>query len=250
MRSTHRILISAVAVSLVLLTSACGASGGNSDGGKDDATTTTKAEAEETTTTEADEEADAQARADSVEFDIADFPDGWDSAPGTDPDEESPLSECDPALGDRSVQLARHASDEFTIGSFDDGTGVQVTARAVVFEDEAAAEAAMAPLSDPDVVACIDEQLKSAYSSGGTDITVEGELTEADVDFDVDETMALGATYTVSAASDGSTQDVDFGILVLRTGDVAINVLIQSVDPEFDASALPFDQLVEQLNAA
>lgn len=250
-RTTHRMILGAVAVSLALLAPACGTSGG-SDGGKDEATTTTKAAEESTTTTEAEDDggdADAQARADSVDLELSDFPDGWEATPADDPDEESPLNECDPALGDRSAQLARHATDDFSIGSFDDGTGTQFTARTVVFEDEAAAEAAVAPFSDPDVISCIDETLKSAYTQSGTDVTVEGSLEVGDAEFDVDETVALSATYTVSAP-DGSSLDVNLGVLVLRTGDIATNVVVQSVDPDFDVATLPIETLVDELNAA
>lgn len=249
MRHTHRILVTVAAASLVLLASACGASGG-SDSATTDPTTT---DAATTTTTAADgTDADAQARADSVTLELSDFPDGWESTPADDAeaDEKSPLSSCDPALGDRTVQLARHSTDDFSIGSLDAGDGVTVTARTVVFEDAAAAEAAVAPFTDPDVIACIDEALKSAYSSGGQDVTVEGTLAPDDVSFDVDETVALSATYTVSSASDGSTAEVNFGVLVLRTGDIATNLLIQTVDPEFDPTTLPVDTLVDELNAA
>lgn len=160
MRTSHRTLLGAAAVSLLLVVSACGTSGGSDDAGTDDPTTTAAGEADETTTTAADDptttaadddeaDPDAQARADSVDLTLSDFPDGWEATPPTDPDAESPLNDCDPALGDRSTQLARHATDDFSSGSFDAGDGTQVTARTVVFEDEAAAEAAMAPFSDP-----------------------------------------------------------------------------------------------------
>jgi hypothetical protein len=250
---THRILIGTVATSFALLISACGTSGGASDGGKDD-TTTTKAEAtttteEETTTTTAVDDEEAQDRADSVDVSLSDFPDGWDSAEPDDPDAESPLNDCDPALGDRSTQLARHATDDFSIGTIEGGDGVQFTARTAVFEDEAAAEDAVAPFSDPDVVSCIDGKLKEAYTSSGEGITVEGTLEPADVDLGTDETVGLSASYTVSA-DDGSSLDVNLGVLVMRTGDIATNVLIQSVDPNFDVSTLPVQQLADLLNAA
>ncbi|HWJ64209.1 MAG TPA: hypothetical protein VNS19_19720 [Acidimicrobiales bacterium] len=251
-RSTHRTIFGAVAVSLALLVSACGTSGG-SEADPDEKTTTTEAPDEATTTTAAEDdggdEAAAQERADSIDLDTSDFPDGWEGTPADDPDEESPLNDCDPALGDRSTQLARHATDDFSIGSFEDGDGTQFTARTVVFEDEAAAEAAVAPFSDPDVLSCIDETLKSAYSSTGEGVTVEGELEVGDAEFDVDETLTLSATYTVSAP-DGSSLDINLGVLVLRTGDIATNVVVQTVDPDFDVSSLPIDTLVEQLNAA
>ncbi|MGN6696014.1 MAG: hypothetical protein ACTHN0_17685 [Aquihabitans sp.] len=253
-RTTHRILIGTVAASFALLISACGTSGGVSDGGKDDTTTTkaeatTTTEAEETTTTAAEDDAEAQDRADSVDVSLSDFPDGWDAAEPDDPDAESPLNDCDPALGDRSSQLARHATDDFSIGTIEGGDGVQFTGRTVVFEDEAAAEAAVAPFSDPDVISCIDEKLKSAYTSGGEGITVEGTLAPEDLDLGTDETIALSATYTVSA-DDGSSLDVNLGVLVMRTGDVATNVVIQAVDPDFDISTLPIQQLADELNAA
>ena len=247
MRTTHRILSSAVAVSLVLVISACGSSSG-SDGSKD-ATTTTKAKAEVTTTTAADSSDDAQARADSVDWKLADFPDGWTSTPPTDGDSKSPVADCDPALGDESVQLAKHATDDYSIGSIDNGDGVQVTARTVVFSDADAAKAAVAPFSEPDVITCIDETLKQAYTSGGNDVTVDGTLGPEAASSDAEETTGLSAAYTVSAG-DGSTLDVKMGILVVRTGDVVTNIVIQAVDPNFDPSTLPVNQLVDALNAA
>ena len=251
-RTSHRLAFAAAALSLGLVTAACGTSSGSD--GAPAKTTTTKAADETTTTTEADDGGDgadaaAQARADSVDLTVSDFPDGWEASPSTDSDEESPLNECDPRLGDRSVQLARHSTDDFSIGSMDGGDGTQVTARTVVFEDEAAATDAVAPFSDPDVISCIDDALKSAFSSSGQDVTVEGTLGLGDAEFDVDETVPLSATYTLTGA-DGSTLDMNFGVLVLRTGDIATNVIVQSVDPDFDVTTLPIDTLVEQLNAA
>lgn len=246
-RTTHRIFLGALAASFALAITACGASGGSSDGGKD--TTTTEASAETTTTTTADDEQEAQDRADSVDVELADFPEGWDSTPAEEADAESPLNECDPALGDRSTQLARHSTDDFSIGSFDAGDGVQFTARTAVFEDEDAAKAAVAPFSDPEVISCIDEALKSAYTSSGSGITVDGTLELGEADFGADETVALSATYTVSA-DDGSSLDVNLGVLVMRTGDIATNVIVQTVDPEFDPTTLPVQKLADELNAA
>lgn len=100
------------------------------------------------------------------------------------------------------------------------------------------------------MLACIDEALKSAYTSGSSDVTVEGSLEVGEADVDVDEVVALSATYTVTAASDGSSLDVNLGVLALRVGDIATNLVVQSVDPEFDVSQLPVDTLVEALNAA
>jgi len=131
----------------------------------------------------------------------------------------------------------------------DAGDGTQVTARTVVFEDETAAEDAVAPFTEPDVISCIDDALKSAFSAGGQDVTVEGTLGLGDATFDVDDTVALSASYTLTAG-DGSTLDLNFGVLVLRVGDIATNVVVQSVDPDFDVTTLPIDTLVEQLNAA
>mgnify|MGYP001092223628 CR=1 FL=1 len=253
-RTSHRTVIGAVALSLAFFAAACGTSSG-SDSAKKETTTTAKAADESTTTTTAaddDGEAtdpDAQARADSVDLTVSDFPDGWEATPGSDSDEESPLNDCDPRLGDRSVQLARHSTDEFSVGSMDAGDGTQVTARTVVFEDETAAEDAVAPFTEPDVISCIDDALKSAFSAGGQDVTVEGTLGLGDATFDVDDTVALSASYTLTAG-DGSTLDLNFGVLVLRVGDIATNVVVQSVDPDFDVTTLPIDTLVEQLNAA
>lgn len=256
MRTSRRTSIAAPVLALAVVISACGTSGGSDAG--DDGATTTEAEAvtttgaEETTTTATEDEADpaAQARADSVDLVLSDFPDGWEATPPTDPDAESPLNECDPALGDRSTQLARHATDDFSSGSFEAGDGTMFTARTVVFEDEAAAEAAMAPFSDPEVVACIDEALKSAYTGGGSDVTVEGSLKIGEADIDVDEAAALSGTYTVTSAADGSSIEVRLGVLALRTGDIATNLVVQSVNPEFEVDQLPVDTLVEALNAA
>lgn len=254
-RTTHRSILSAAVVSLVLLVSACGSSG--SDAGTDEKPTTTEAgegsttEAEDTSTTAAEFEPDpeAQARAESVDVTVSDFVDGWEATPAEDPDADNPLNECDPALADRSAQIGRHATDDFSIGSLDDGTGTQFTARTVVFEDEAAAQAALAPFEDPDVIACIDETLQEAFASSGADVTVEGELEVDGTDLDVDESYSLSATYTVSAP-DGTSLDVNLGVLVLRVGDIGTNVIVQTVDPEFDVQSLPIDALVERLNEA
>lgn len=238
-RSTHRIVVGALAVSFALLASAC--SSGGSDGGK-----TTKAGSGGTTTTAVD--AEAQARADSVDLALSDFPEGWQAAAPAGDDEASPIDACDPALGDRSVQLARHTTDDFSTGSYESGDGVQVAARTAVFEDEDAAKAAVAPFRDTDVIACIDKALKSAYT-GSSQVTVTGTLEKQDADFDVDEAASLSGTYKV-AAGDGSSLAINIGVLVLREGDIATNLVIQTVDPDFDVATLPVDTLVDQLNAA
>lgn len=232
-----------------LLLAACGASGADETSSKDettttkaDKTTTTKAE---TTTTEAEADADAQARADSVELTVSDFPDGWSASPSTTDDGPSPLEDCDPVFTDESTTLAKHSTDDFTIGSLDSGDGTNLAAETRVFDDEAAAKDALAPFSDEDVIACLDEKLKGVFGgNSGADVT--GSMEEDDLDVGADQSEGVSATYTINA-SDGSTATVNVGLLLIRTGDLATMVTITSVGDSLDPTTLqaPISKIAE-----
>lgn len=244
----NRRILSGLLVASSLLLAACGASGAD-DTSKADKTTTTKAETTtteaETTTTEAEVDAEAQDRADSIELTVSDFPDGWTSSPSTTDDDPSPLDECDPSFTDDSTTLAKHSTDDFTIGSLDAGDGTNLAAETKVFADEEAATDALAPFSDEDVIACIDEKLKDAF--GASDgATVTGQLEDADIDLGADQTEGVDATYTIDAP-DGSTATVNVGLLLIRTGDLATMVTITSVGDSLDPTTLqdPITRIAE-----
>lgn len=239
---TSRTVFGGILVASSLLLAACGASGGDDDAGAADKTTTTaKADAtttttEEATTTEPSGDADAQARADSIDLTVSDFPDGWEASPSDDDDSPSPLDECDPSFADESTTLAEHSTDEFTIGSLDAGDGTNLAAETKVFTDEDAAKAALDPFSDADVISCIDGKLKELFG-GSQGADVSGELTEDDIDVGADQSEGVSATYTIGAP-DGSTADVNIGLLLVRTGDLATMVTITSVGESFDPTSL------------
>ena len=248
--STHRLALSALALSTALFVAACGTSGASDDAGKDDQTTTTAAKAdkttttaEETTTTEAAADEEAQARADSIDLTVSDFPDGWSSSPSTDDDSPSPLEECDPSFSDESTTLAKHSTDDFTFGSLDQNDGANLAAETKVFTDEEAAQAALDPFSDPEVVSCLDAKLKDLFGqSAGA--TVTGDLSEDDIDLGTDQAEGLSATYTIDAP-DGSSAEVNIGLLAIRTGDLATLVTITSTGESFQPTDLqsPLTQL-------
>ena len=137
MHRTQRTLAAAAALSLALLVSACGTSGGSDAGGKDDGKDTTTTEATSTTASADD---GAQARADSVDLEESDFPDGWTSSPASADDEDSPMKACDPSFSDEDAKLAKHSTDDFTTGSLDDADGSVFSAETVVFADADTAE--------------------------------------------------------------------------------------------------------------
>lgn len=241
-RTTHRSLVGALMVSVALLVSACGASGG-ADADKDVATT------EATTTPEADDEqggdAEAQARAESVDLTISDFPDGWVSSPATEDDENSPMKACDPSFSDDDAKLAKHTTDDFRLGSLDDADGTHFSAETVVFVDADTADAAIEVFNDADVVACIDEALKTMLEEA-TGLTVEGMLEEDDLDVGSDNSAGVSATYVLTA-EDSSTVNATVAVLTMSTGDLGTMVTILSLGDGLDPSSLqvPIETLAE-----
>lgn len=234
-RATRSVLAVAIAGSLLL--AACGSSGGDDA----DDTTTTEASTETTEatdTTAADDEgegdADAQARAEAIDLTVSDFPDGWEAVDVDDEeDAESPLDACDPSFSDDSTEVASFRDEDFTLGDVDAGDGTNVTVETKVFTSEDDASAAIAPFGDPEVLVCVDEILKEQF--GGSDgNTIEGEFSADEYPATlVDESVSASADYLITA-TDGSTQRLLVAVLLLRTGDLASQVLILSVGESLD----------------
>ena len=240
-----RTLMGAVAVSVALLVSACGASGGSEDASADQKTTTTKAEAttttttaaEETTTTEAAVDDDAQARADSVDLTTSDFPDGWTATAPSEDDQDSPLKDCDPSFSDDDAKLAKHSTDDFSLGSLDEADGTQFAAETVVFVDAGTADAAVEVLNDADVVACLDEALQELLATS-TGLEIEGALEDDDIgEIGTDNQAGVSATYVLTA-DDGSTVNATVALLAMSTGDVGTMVTILSLGDSLDPTTL------------
>ena len=231
---SHRTLVAALAVSGVLFVSACGASGGSDASSTTakpaDKTTTTKAT---TTTTEAD--ADAQARADSVDITLSEFPDGWTAAPASTDDSDSPMKKCDPTFSDDSAKLAKHRTDEFSVGAAESLDLTQFSAETVVFEDADAADAAVEVFNDPEVISCLDSSLKDTLGSDGT--TIEGSLSEDDLDPGTDNSAGVSGTFTLTS-TDGTTAKITVAILAMSTNDVGTMVTILTMDQGFDPTTL------------
>jgi hypothetical protein len=253
-RTTRSVLAAALVGSLLL--AACGSSGGDD---ADDEATTTVATDESTPTTEAGDEGDegdeavdedALARAEAIDLTVSDFPDGWEAVPVEDEDVESPLDACDPSFTDDSTELAAFRDDDFVLGDLDVGDGTNVAVETKVFTSEDDAVAAIAPFGDEAVLACVDEALKGQFGADGAN-TIEGEFTADDYPSTlVDETVAASAEYTITG-SDGSTQQLLVAVLLLRTGDLATQLLILSVGGGLDpADVQGAVARVEELQAA
>lgn len=236
-RTSHRTLVGALAVSVALLLAACGTSGGN-DADKDDPTTTAAkaTTTEATTTTEAEVDDEAQARADSVDLTVSDFPDGWEASPASPDDEDSPIKACDPSFSDEDTKLAKHATDDFTTGSLDDADGTNFAAETVVFDSPETADAAIEVFNDADVISCVDEALKTTLGEA-TGLTVEGTLEEDDLDVGTDNSAGVSASYVLTA-EDGSTVNATVAVLAMSTGDVGTMVTILSLGDSLDPSSL------------
>lgn len=242
----RRNLLGVLAVSAALLVSACSSSSGSDSS---DATTTTKADATttepgDTTTTAVDREAVARAKA--VKLTVSDFVDGWEASPHPDGDADvSPLTQCDPTLGDDESTLAEFNTDDFTLGSLDDGDGAQVSVETTVYASEDDAIAAMEAFNDPDVVTCIDAAVKQNLFGSVEGATVEGSLEEADLGLDADQDEAVSGSFVITGA-DGSTLSSDIGVIVIRTGDLVSRVSLFSLGDQFDVSMLesPIDAIV------
>jgi hypothetical protein len=245
MKRTHRSLVGVLVASALLL-GACSSSGGNDDAAEE----TTTTEAEETTTTEAEVDAEAQARAESVDLTVDDFPAGWSAVPSDPSDDgDAGISDCAPVMADDSVVLAEYDTDDFTTGDLDAGDGTNFAASTKVFEDEDAAQAVLDPFDDPDVIACIDEELKVLFGDGsGTD--VQGEMAEDDLDVGTDASAGISGEYVVPTPT--GELPLNVAVLLFRTGDVATMVTILSVGPSLDPTTLeaPLLALVERQGEA
>ncbi len=247
---TTRALAGGLAITVALIVSACGTSGG-SDAAKEDSTTTEKTTATDAvtttdvvTTTEAAADG-AQARADSVDLTVSDFPDGWTSSPASPDDEDSPIKACDPSFSNDDAKLAKHSTDDFTVGSLDDADGTTFSAETVVFTDADTADGAVEVFNDADVVSCIDEALKKQLGDS-TGLTVEGSLADDDLDVGTDNSSGVSATYTMTA-SDGSTVNATVAVLTFSTGDIGTMVTILSLGDSLDPSSVqdPIQALAE-----
>lgn len=258
-RTSHRTLAGVVAVAFALLISACGASGGN-DADKDEKTTTTAAE-KETTTTEAptttapddeddDEDggdAEAQARADSVDLTVEDFGEGWELIPAEEDEGPSGIEQCDETSA-ADEALATHTSGDFSIGDFNTDDGVQVRIKTKVFPDEDTASAALDVFADDVVIACVDDLFKAQFTGAGT---IEGDMTPQDYgDTTADEAVAVAGEYTVTTP-DGTEVPLVVAVAVLRTGDVATQIQVTGVGPMIGETDLDgMIAKVEELQAA
>lgn len=237
---TRRTVLGTLAIAGAVILSACGASGG-SDAGKDakdtttavKTTTTTKAPATTTTVVSAE----AQARADSVDLTVSDFPDGWTASAPSPDDPNNPLKACDPTFRDDSTKLAKHSTDDFTLGSLDASDGTQFSAETVVFASEADADAAVEVFNDPKVISCLDAALKKTFEGAAAGVTVTGSLADAQVDLPTDNEAAVTAPYEISAP-DGSKLTASVRILAMRTGDIATMVTILTVGDSLDPTTL------------
>lgn len=237
---SFRVRLGALAAVAALALVGCGTSGGEDDA--DDTTTTAAAEADETTTTASDDEADddeptdddAQARAEIVTIGVEDFgEDGWSASPPS--DEESPISDCDPSFQDDSDELAEFTNDEFLYGDVDALAFIQMAVETKVFVDEAAAEAAIAPFSDEEVLSCIEDGLIEQLGSGGAE--VQGEFGPDTYDDALtDEAVAASGEFTVSG--DGETAELQLAVGLVRTGDVATQILIYGTSAELEEVGL------------
>jgi len=246
--------IGAALVLAALLLASCSTSG--SDDAKDTTTTaaddtTTTAGDDEVTTTEADDggDADAQARAETVDLTVSDFPDGWEASEADD-SESGALNDCSDTFSDDSNELAVFRDDNFDLGDLDAGDGSRMSVETKVFESEDAASAEIAPFADPDVLACIDEGLKSQFGGVSGDVQIDGEFTADDYPATTaDEAIAASAQYAITA--DGTSTNLIVAVLLLRTGDLASQVLIFSVGDGLEFSDLegPVTR-VEELQAA
>jgi hypothetical protein len=251
---THRLrLAGAFAITAALLLGACGTSGGSDADKKSDDTSTEATDTNSDTSsdvssdvssdgtdtdepTSSDTNDDAQARADAVDLTVSDFPDGWEASPPEPEDPDNPLAKCDPSFAEENdTSIASHKTDQFSIGSIDEGNGAQFSAETKVFESETDAKAAIDPLTEPDVISCLDRTLKELFGDG-QDATVTGELTHDSGDIGADQAEQLIADYTIEA-NDGSSAQVSVGILAIRTGDIAtmatglgIGDMVQDID--------------------
>lgn len=246
---TTRPALGALAVAATLALAACGTSGGNDAAD----TTTTKAKTTTTkaTTTTADTAA-AQERADSVDLTTSDFPDGWTSTPAsTTEDSAGGIDQCDPAWSDDSTTLAKHATDDFSVGSFDSLDGTKVSAVTRVYATEADAEAVIEPFSKSSTIDCISKGVKDSFEENGQ-ITATGEMTEDDPgDLGTDDAQGVSGTYQLTA-TDGTKVNATVALLVMRTGDLATSMLIMSLGDNLDPTDLqgPVKAIAEAQAAA
>jgi hypothetical protein len=239
----HRLAAFAVALTLVL--AACGTTG---DDEGDDTTTTTAAttessestESTESTTTTEPVDDDAQERAEAVDITLDDFPEGWESAPHEESDEEDLITTCSD-FDLESLTIAEYFTDDFTLGdlSANDGQSIEIGTR--VFEDEQTATDIVSVIPEDDFIACSNDELESSFGIG----SVEGEVDDRVFTGIGDQTEGFSGQILVTDSDSGEQVPLTVAFVAIRTGDLVTGLSAVSVTQDLDSDVL--DTLGERI---
>jgi hypothetical protein len=224
MHPTRRAALGA-ALSLALLLGACSSSGDD-----DAAEETTTTEAEETTSTEAEVDEEALERISDVVLTLEDLPEGWEFQAEAAPDD----SDGSPCLEGAEGEIARVRSDEFALNG--EESTVFLATDAKVFADAAAAEAALEPFSDDEVLACVTDEFTEAAPAEVTGSFVQDDAITAE-DLGVDQVEGVSGEF-LEVTTSGAETPIYSAFLLIRSGDVAVQVQVFAIGGEPDLASL------------
>jgi hypothetical protein len=244
---TYRLAALVAVLSIAL--AACGTTG---DGESGDTTTTTEATTESTTapeessttTTEPEVDDDAQARAESIDITLDDFPGGWDASPHEESDEPDLFTTCSEFTLD-DLTLGEYFTEDFTSGdlSANDGQSIEIGTR--VIEDEETATEILDVMPQPDFVQCANEEFQSNFGSD----YVSGEVEARQFVGIGDQTEGFAGNIVVTDGGEEVPLHVAF--VAIRTGDLITGLTAIGVGQDLDTDVL--DDLgfrIEELQAS
>jgi hypothetical protein len=234
----YRFAALAVALSLGLV--ACGTTGDDDESGGEK-TTTTEATTESsettgstestTTTTEVEVDDEAQARAETIDIDISDFPADWEASPHQESDEENLVTKCTEFDLDE-LSLGVYDTEDFSTGdlSSNDGQSIEIGTR--VFEDETTASQISDAIASDDFVACANDEIASSFGD-----SVDGEVQGVDFENIGDQTEGFSGQITVTD-TDGTEVTLQLAFVAIRTGDLITGVSATGVTQPLDTDVL------------
>lgn len=247
MRTAVRPRILLLAMSIVLLISACGTSGSKDDAKKKpkrstttqvpvapSTTTTTEPSTTEPSTTGPGSTApsgSAEARARLANIRAGDLPSGWSGAPSSQDSSVGTFNLCAPDVRLEAVTVAKARSEKFSKGTNDAGMRISSVSR--VLDSEKTARKVLQTFKRVSFVRCLDAQLKKTTSG-----TISGSLEMSRAARSYGEESA-GITGMISVENNPAKPlRVQVGLLAIRTGDIVTVLDVEAVAADADAKLL------------
>jgi hypothetical protein len=183
---------------------------------------------------------EAQARAESVDITLDDFPADWESAPHEESTEPDLFTSCSDFDLDE-LTLGEHFTDDFSTGDLSANDGQQIEIGTRVFEDEETATGIVDVMPEPDFIACANGELQSSFG----DDYISGEVEAREFTGIGDQTEGFSGEITVT--SQGSEVVLQVAFVAVRTGDLITGLSAAGVGQPLDSAVLDDlgDRIVE-----